>query len=596
MSGMRNEKLPFGIASAGIGDVARQVSDDEPPPLPVNDALRVIGKPARRVDGRAKVTGAVRYTVDVKLPGMLHARIVRSASPHARVRAIDTAAAERLPGRARGSDDRRQGRHPALRGRAGRGDRGHLAGGGRRGGAAHSSRYRTIAVRRRHGHRAPAQCRAGLSARRTAAAERRGNSRLWRPRADRQCPRPGNSGQPGRRRARVRAFGSHCRRRIPHANPNALLHGAACHRRRLARRWTDRLHVDAVHRRRAPRTGAGVRSEAQPGAGEGRGHGRRLRFEVATGCLRPDRRHAVASGRRAGAAGVRSGGGTSGQRQPAGDLAEASRRRGARRHAQRDFAGGIWLGGRRSWRRRGQRRAGAVYVPEFRGGAERCVHQRRPRLGDARAGQYARRLRDGASDRRSRRSAWARSAGVARSHRSEPGAAGGAASGCREDRLGAPPSTGRGHRNDQTRPGRRAIDLGRQRFHQHLVRGARAARWLGAGVVERAGPRHRHRHDPGAGRGRGTRPAARGHHGAYRRHRLSGGAALVRQSDHGFDHTGGADGGVAGEAGVVSSGRGGAWCHAGPTDGARRQDRSGRRPHPRRVASAMPPPACAPSN
>ena len=50
-----------------------------------------------RADGRAKVTGAARFTVDVTLPGMLHARLLRSPHPHAEVSAVDTSAAERQP-------------------------------------------------------------------------------------------------------------------------------------------------------------------------------------------------------------------------------------------------------------------------------------------------------------------------------------------------------------------------------------------------------------------------------------------------------------------------------------------------------------------
>ena len=76
----------------------RQLSADEPPPLPPNGELAVIGKPVPRQDGRAKVTGAVRFTADVSLPGMLHARILRSPMPHALVRSIDISAAARHPG------------------------------------------------------------------------------------------------------------------------------------------------------------------------------------------------------------------------------------------------------------------------------------------------------------------------------------------------------------------------------------------------------------------------------------------------------------------------------------------------------------------
>ena len=94
----RSERFPFGIGSVGLGEVERQVPLDEPPPLAPNSELAVIGKSIPRHDGRAKVTGAIRYTVDVSLPGMLHGRILRSTLPHARIRAIDTAAAARRPG------------------------------------------------------------------------------------------------------------------------------------------------------------------------------------------------------------------------------------------------------------------------------------------------------------------------------------------------------------------------------------------------------------------------------------------------------------------------------------------------------------------
>ena len=93
-----HREFPSGIASVGLGKVERQVSADEPPPLPPNGELAVIGKPVPRQDGRAKVTGAIRFTADVSLPGMLHGRILRSPMPHARLRSIDISAAARHPG------------------------------------------------------------------------------------------------------------------------------------------------------------------------------------------------------------------------------------------------------------------------------------------------------------------------------------------------------------------------------------------------------------------------------------------------------------------------------------------------------------------
>jgi CO/xanthine dehydrogenase Mo-binding subunit len=57
-----------------------------------------IGQPVPRRDGRAKVTGSAGYTVDIDLPGMAHAKVLRSPYPHARIVAIETEAARRHPG------------------------------------------------------------------------------------------------------------------------------------------------------------------------------------------------------------------------------------------------------------------------------------------------------------------------------------------------------------------------------------------------------------------------------------------------------------------------------------------------------------------
>ncbi len=58
----------------------------------------VIGKPLRKVDGIAKATGAAIYTDDIQLPGMLHAKTLRSPHAHARVRSVDASAALALEG------------------------------------------------------------------------------------------------------------------------------------------------------------------------------------------------------------------------------------------------------------------------------------------------------------------------------------------------------------------------------------------------------------------------------------------------------------------------------------------------------------------
>lgn len=94
----RMEKFWTGIAGVDLAETEIEILATEPPPLPVNEKLDVVGKPATRLDGHLKVTGAARYTADVRLPGMLFASVVGAPVPHARIRSIDTSAAERAPG------------------------------------------------------------------------------------------------------------------------------------------------------------------------------------------------------------------------------------------------------------------------------------------------------------------------------------------------------------------------------------------------------------------------------------------------------------------------------------------------------------------
>jgi CO/xanthine dehydrogenase Mo-binding subunit len=60
--------------------------------------LTVVGRPAARQDGALRVRGEARYTADIKLPGMLHAAVLRSPHAHTKVRRIDVAPALALPG------------------------------------------------------------------------------------------------------------------------------------------------------------------------------------------------------------------------------------------------------------------------------------------------------------------------------------------------------------------------------------------------------------------------------------------------------------------------------------------------------------------
>jgi putative selenate reductase molybdopterin-binding subunit len=61
-------------------------------------SLQTVGHPTPRIDGVERVTGKAVYTADVKLPGMLYARVLRSPHPHARIKSIDVSKARALPG------------------------------------------------------------------------------------------------------------------------------------------------------------------------------------------------------------------------------------------------------------------------------------------------------------------------------------------------------------------------------------------------------------------------------------------------------------------------------------------------------------------
>jgi CO/xanthine dehydrogenase Mo-binding subunit len=56
------------------------------------------GQPLPYLDAVERVTGTVPYTLNLELPGMLYIKLLRSPHAHARIRAIDASAAERLPG------------------------------------------------------------------------------------------------------------------------------------------------------------------------------------------------------------------------------------------------------------------------------------------------------------------------------------------------------------------------------------------------------------------------------------------------------------------------------------------------------------------
>lgn len=59
---------------------------------------RVVGHRVIRKDSAIKVTGEAIYAGDIKMPGMLYGKALRSQYPHAKILSIDTSAAEAIEG------------------------------------------------------------------------------------------------------------------------------------------------------------------------------------------------------------------------------------------------------------------------------------------------------------------------------------------------------------------------------------------------------------------------------------------------------------------------------------------------------------------
>jgi xanthine dehydrogenase YagR molybdenum-binding subunit len=67
-------------------------------PLQWPSKRRIIGTRVPRIDGPDKSTGRAKYSYDVNRPGMLHAVMLRSPHAHAKIKSLDTSAAEKAPG------------------------------------------------------------------------------------------------------------------------------------------------------------------------------------------------------------------------------------------------------------------------------------------------------------------------------------------------------------------------------------------------------------------------------------------------------------------------------------------------------------------
>src|SRR6266704_1820440 len=75
-----------------------EVDEDAGPGWGPNDRHTLLNHRLTRVDGPIKVSGAARYTYDMRVPNMLYGRILRCPHAHARLTKFDSSAAANIPG------------------------------------------------------------------------------------------------------------------------------------------------------------------------------------------------------------------------------------------------------------------------------------------------------------------------------------------------------------------------------------------------------------------------------------------------------------------------------------------------------------------
>lgn len=95
VTGKRSQKVTYGELSKGQR-IERFLKTK--PPVEDYTKFTYVGKPYKRTDSVEKVTGEAKYAGDIKLPGMLFARILRPPSHGATLKSVNTSAAEKIEG------------------------------------------------------------------------------------------------------------------------------------------------------------------------------------------------------------------------------------------------------------------------------------------------------------------------------------------------------------------------------------------------------------------------------------------------------------------------------------------------------------------
>lgn len=88
-------KIAYGELARGQA-IARHV--DPKPALKKPAEFKFIGTPAMHRDAKDKVTGAAKYAGDIRVPGMLYARVLRPPAHGAKLKSLDVSGAEKIAG------------------------------------------------------------------------------------------------------------------------------------------------------------------------------------------------------------------------------------------------------------------------------------------------------------------------------------------------------------------------------------------------------------------------------------------------------------------------------------------------------------------
>src|SRR5688572_10137301 len=94
---MKKIKVPK-VVDGVETEVEIEVEDVAGPSWGPNDAHKLINKHVPRVDGPQKVSGTAKYSYDMRLPGMLYGRILRSPHARAKVTKLDLEPAKKITG------------------------------------------------------------------------------------------------------------------------------------------------------------------------------------------------------------------------------------------------------------------------------------------------------------------------------------------------------------------------------------------------------------------------------------------------------------------------------------------------------------------